>query len=64
LKVLTESGAKSMEKLVLAPGARVDGVVPDANLNSGQVDVIAVIVVLAVPVFLTVIDLVSELNPT
>jgi hypothetical protein len=53
-----------MEKLVVAPGASVDGVVPDANLNSGHVDVMAVIVVLAVPVFLTVIDLVSELNPT
>src|ERR1039458_4144605 len=52
-----------MEWVVVLPGARVNGVCPDASLNSGQLEVMAVSVVVAVPAFLMVIVLVVVLIP-
>jgi len=48
------SGANSIEYEVVFPAANVTGVVPEASLNSGQEEVIELIVTLDVPVFLTV----------
>jgi hypothetical protein len=39
---------------VVFPAANVTGVVPEASLNSGQEEVIELIVTLEVPVFFTV----------
>jgi hypothetical protein len=52
-----------MEKEVDALGARVDGVWPEANWNSRHDEVMAVIVVVVVPVFVTEMLLEGEIRP-
>jgi hypothetical protein len=64
LNALAASGAKIIENDVDFFGSRVAGVVPDANWNSGQLDVMAVMVVLAVPLFVTTILLECACIPT
>ena len=53
MKVVAESGTNTIENDVDALGARVDGVWPEANWNSWQDEVMAVIVVVVVPVLVT-----------
>jgi hypothetical protein len=64
LNVFAESGTNIIEKVVVPLAAKVAGVWPDANGNSRHEDVMAVIVVLAVPVLVTVIVFEGEVRPT
>jgi hypothetical protein len=63
LNVVAESGTNTMENDIDFLGARVDGVWPDANWNSRHDEVMAVMVVVVVPVFVTEMLLDGEIKP-